>query len=497
MEAEGGEWKGDAEEAGQQATEEEPAEARTGEYHWYDTVLYMSEVGDMDEAGKFCISGRNITEEGPRTRSELDDVIRDAIVRGGGDVWKVPDFMVVYTDANIRKPMYKRIEAPADGFLKIVPSTGCSFYNYEFYNGVEIDINYRFGQRNELEPYEKDVSTALNRVLRHHAGKVMDRVHLGLKYDDAGWVPIDDLLKYENVWKQDSSRSPHVSLAPRGKSDDKRAWDKQEAGYRMSVLFMVMFHCARYGQRVREQILAFGIYPDIDRNSETCRANGVDRKTKIPEEGLLVYAVAVRAPTGHKLSLVNDVTLRASLLSHPIAPNTVILLPVCFHITMKDRLKSIWKEGLIPGGLDGNTRIFTFCNPYVPWDQRSWTVTKSVDTRLGGYVCLYIPTETLMRDFGGRLTDSGQVVTDQIVPFSKIRGGWIQDANCRWHRLIVPSGEEQVVRTGSVKSRKVATKESVIRIAQQCVKTMDVMTILSRFEKRQIIEGGKEQYEAQ
>ena len=264
-----------------------------------------------------------------------------------------------------------------------------------------------------------------------------------------------------------------------------------------------MFHCARYGRRVREQVLAF--YPDIDRNGETCRANYVDRSTKIPEEGLLLYPVAVRAPTGHKLSLVNDVTLRASLLSHRVAPNTVILLPVCFHISMKDRLKSIWKEGLIPGGLDGNTRIFTFFNPYVPWDPPSWDITKSVDTRLGGFVCLYIPTETLMRDFGGRLTDSGQVVTDQIVPFSKIRGGWIQDANCRWHRLIVPSGEEQVIRTGSVKSRKVATKESVIRIARQCVnaagkpydeETMEVMTILSRFENRQIIEGGKEQYEA-
>ena len=64
-----------------------------------------------------------------------------------------------------------------------------------------------------------------------------------------------------------------------------------------------------------------------------------------------------------------------------------------------------------------------------------------------------------MRDLGGRLTDSGQVVTDQIVPFSKIRGGWIQDANCRWQRLMVPSGEEQVVRTGSVKSRPVEEQE--------------------------------------
>jgi len=154
------------EEAGQQ---EEPTEARTGEYHWYDKVLYMSEVGDLDEAGKFCIGGRNVTEEGPRSREELDDVIRDAIVRGGGDIWKVPDFMASYNDVNIRKRMYKRIEAPSDGFLKIVPNTGCYFHNYDIYSGIEIDINYRFGQNNELDPYERDVSTALNRVLRHHA----------------------------------------------------------------------------------------------------------------------------------------------------------------------------------------------------------------------------------------------------------------------------------------------------------------------------------------
>ena len=121
----------------------------------------------------------------------------------------------------------------------------------------------------------------------------MNRINLGLVCDDAGWVPIDDLLKYENVWKQDSSRVPHTFLAPRGKANDKRAWDRQEASYRLSILFRVMFHCARYGRRVREQVLAFGIYPDIDRNSDTCKANYVTHDTNIPEEGLLLYPVAV------------------------------------------------------------------------------------------------------------------------------------------------------------------------------------------------------------
>ena len=227
----------------------------------------------------------------------------------------------------------------------------------------------------------------------------------------------------------------------------------QEAEFRLHTLFKIMFYCARYGRRVREQVLAFGIYPDIDRNSETCRCNNVSVATVIPEEGLLLYPVAVRAPTGHGDTRgSNDVELKSTLLSRPIAPSTVVLMPACFHITPGKHLRSIWKEGLIPGGLNASSRIFTFFNPYVPWDPRSWKVTKSVDTRSkGGYVCLYIPTEVLMNEFNGRLTDSGQVVTDQIIPFSKIRGGWIQDSRAAWERLIVPSGGDQVVRIGRIR----------------------------------------------
>ena len=116
----------------------------------------------------------------------------------------------------------------------------------------------------------------------------------------------------------------------------------------MTLLFKIMFHCARYGRRVREQVLAFGINKDIDRRSLTCIDNNVEADTHIPDEGLLLYPVAVRAPTGHKEgSSRDDVSLLSSLLSHPIAPNTILSLPVCFHITKKTNLRSIWRQGLI------------------------------------------------------------------------------------------------------------------------------------------------------
>ena len=61
-------------------------------------------------------------------------------------------------------------------------------------------------------------------------------------------------------------------------------------------------------------------FPDIDRNSPTCQCNGVSTATDIPEEGLILYPVALRDPTGHgDIRGNNDVELKSTLLSHPLA----------------------------------------------------------------------------------------------------------------------------------------------------------------------------------
>ena len=376
MEQEGEKTKEGSGETDESKGPAEPDQARTGEYHWYDDSRLMSEVGDLDEAGRFCIDGCDIVNEGPKNRYELDDVIRDAIMRGGGDVWKVPEFLAAYTDKNTRKPLYRRVEAPLDGFLKIVANTGCYFHSYKYFSGIEYSYGQTIGYHNKLSAYEDDVSSSLNRILRHQVGKASERQSMFC--DDAGWVPIDDILRCEGIWRCERHRSPHTFLIPRGKADEKENWDVKEAEFRMHTLFKIMFYCARYGRRVREQVLAFGTFPDIDRSSETCRCNNVSVATVIPEEGLLLYPVAVRAPGHGDHRGSNDVELKSTLLSHPIAPSTVVSMPACFHITLIRNLRSIWKEGLIPGGLSASSRIFTFFNPYMPWDQRSWKITKSM-----------------------------------------------------------------------------------------------------------------------
>ena len=146
-------------------------------------------------------------------------------------------------------------------------------------------------------------------------------------------------------------------------------------------------------------------------------------------------------------------------MSHPLSASTVVQLPDCFHVTQRCNLGKIQMEGLVPGGNGIQSRMLTFFNPYAPWDYRAWKITKSVNTRLGGYTVLYIPTETLFTTFNARLTDSGQVVTEHVTPFSFIRGGWFQDSQLRWVRLMVPSGPEQAIRT-AIKLSHVASKES-------------------------------------
>lgn len=115
----------------------------------------MLALGDSDEGGSFCISRRRVDEAGPNSLPELQDVVRGAVMRGHGDQWTVEEFMALYPEKNVNKKMYQRISTP-EGFLRIIPFTGC-FGNYEFYNGVEFDVNYKF-PNNRLDDYTRIVS---------------------------------------------------------------------------------------------------------------------------------------------------------------------------------------------------------------------------------------------------------------------------------------------------------------------------------------------------
>ena len=113
----------------------------------------------------FLTCSRKVDLEGPKDHKELMNVVNDAVMQGGGDTWKVKDFMDNYPDTNLRKQMYTRVKVPEDGFLKIIPITGCLFHSYPIFAGNEYDINYTFPNNNRLMGYEDDVSRKLNQAM--------------------------------------------------------------------------------------------------------------------------------------------------------------------------------------------------------------------------------------------------------------------------------------------------------------------------------------------
>ena len=115
-----------------------PAINISAEYRWYQSMIEMAALGDSGEGGSFCISRRKVVEAGPNSLPDLQDVVRDAVMRGHGDQWRVEEFMALYPEKNVNKKMYQRISTPPDGFLRIIPFTGCYFGKGEFYNGVGI-----------------------------------------------------------------------------------------------------------------------------------------------------------------------------------------------------------------------------------------------------------------------------------------------------------------------------------------------------------------------
>lgn len=158
----------------------------------------------------------------------------------------------------------------------------------------------------------------------------------------------------------------------------------------------------------------------------------------MPPEGLVVEPIAVRAPSGHTTGYgVEEVELKTDLLSHKLTAGAITMMPSCFHEALRENLMSIFENGLVPGG--GSGRLVTFFNALAPWDQRSYKLAKGTKTSKirGERAVFYIPSETLMDQFQGRITDSGQPVTDQVIPFGSLRGAWVQDSDRKWHRLIV------------------------------------------------------------
>ena len=136
---------------------------------------------------------------------------------------------------------------------------------------------------------------------------------------------------------------------------------------------------------------------------------------------------------------------------------------------------------------------------FAPWDPRSYRLAKGrhID---GEKAAFHVPTQVLMEEFEGRITDSGQPVTSMTVPFASLRGAWVQESDTKWHRLIVPTGHEQLIRTVH-RAWQYAGRDQVLREARLCAENVggmdseaaEIIDIVTAFENRKIKLGGQEE----
>ena len=254
--------------------EDDPSEGQM-----YDKPIYMCDVGDRDELGRGCIAGLRVDQRGPTTRDQINEVVREALMRGTGDRWNVADFYKNSSDISKGRSMYEEITHYMNGFFQIVP-TNQSTFHYGLYGfcGVEYGKDYK----PHLNKYESEVSWKLNTALRHHAGKEGRNAGYGLKCDDAGWVLLESILDYKYIWDHRGHREIE-RLYHYEPASGNTTIDPEVAYFPMKTLFKIMHHCVAYGRRVRVQILAFGINRGVNVSDAYLRQRGVTATTEIPE----------------------------------------------------------------------------------------------------------------------------------------------------------------------------------------------------------------------
>ena len=311
------------------------------EGNMHDVPMYMSEVGDRDELGQFCIAGQRVDEGGPTTRSQFDAVVREALMQGGRDQWTVQEFYKNYSKLNQGKEMHEEIRHYMGGFFRIVPTNVSAFHTglHGFYG-----VDYGRDFVPSMDAYDRAMSWNLNTALLHHAGKKGSHTGFGLKCDEAGWVRIDALLRYDHVWNHITHR-PIEKLYWYNYVARREEIDTDVARFRLSTLFKIMRHNVVDGRRVRVQVLAFGIMHDVDLKAPYIERSGATANTVIPADGLLLEPIAVRAPSGHThTNNWCEVKLRTGFLSHPLTPGAATMMPSSFHVTSRENLFGIFEE---------------------------------------------------------------------------------------------------------------------------------------------------------
>ena len=436
---------------------------------FYSQPAYMFEIGDREEGGPLLVNGVEVHRpgEGVQNRAQLDLLVELAAQESPVMIPSIRELNAVNpdNDEELQRMIQQDREqyGPNWNFRPIQPHTyGTDIGTLEIarissedYVGIGwCDVykwpeNAYMGRRHETPPWIIEMSKRFNAALSHSVVCVQDKKNQGLPCDEAGWANVEQILKYNHIWKDGQYLAG--TTVPDFNVITKR-WDA------FQKIILTEFKQTR---RVRAQVLALKVTKEeLEKvihlsNRFTRRIRRVTLRLEIgnPDREIWLWPVAIRAPMAHTKN-PGGVVIEDHKTNYHLNPSVGNTLGGGFHVTTFDCMAQIFNEGLRPGG--GGDRINTFFVPFAPWDERCVSVLRYKKIEVATLVYIYLTYESLSK-FNARISADGHILVQQTIPFNSFDAVWYRDQfDLEYYRLLITKGYEQLVL--SVRgAKKIAT----------------------------------------
>ena len=440
---------------------------------FYSQPAFMYDIGDREEGGQFLVNGIEVnpSDQGVRNRHELDTLVERAAEESPPvlptieelNAWNPKDHDAYVKWLTEERKQYgdnwnfKYIQPFTHGHnigtLQLARINGEEYLGYGWSNVKRFGENEWMGNKWENPQWIVKLSKRFNAALRHSVGCVKDnRNHRGLPCDEAGWVNVESILKYDNIWRDKhtlagTTRVNYPVLVER--------WNNFQR---------VIFTEYKQTKRIRAQVLGLkvtkGELEYIMDNFDDGLTKRLERRTLRLEIGtadreIWLWPVAIRAPMAHS-RVQGGVHIEDSKTSYQMNPGVGYTLGGGFHCTTFENIAQIFREGLRPGG--GGDRINTFFVPFAPWDVRSQTVLRFKRIDQTDLVYIYITYESIAK-FSPRVSADGHILVQETIPFDSFDAVWYYDwREKKYYRLMITKGKDQIVLSVQG-AKKIATIE--------------------------------------
>ena len=440
---------------------------------FYSQPAFMYDIGDREEGGQFLVNGIEVnpSDQGVRNRHELDTLAERAAEESPPvlptieelNAWNPKDHDAYVKWLTEERKQYgnnwnfKYIQPFTHvhniGTMQLARINGEEYLGYGWSDVKRFGENKWMGNKWENPQWIVELSKRFNAALRHSVGCVKDnRNHRRLPCDEVGWVNVEAILKYDNIWRDKhilagTTRVNYPVLVER--------WNNFQR---------VIFTEYKQTKRIRAQVLGLkvtkGELEYIMDNFDDGLTKRLERRTLRLEIGtadreIWLWPVAIRAPMAHS-RVQGGVHIEDSKTSYQMNPGVGYTLGGGFHCTTFENIGQIFREGLRPGG--GGDRINTFFVPFAPWDVRSQTVLRCKRIDQTDLVYIYITYESIAK-FSPRVSADGHILVQETIPFDLFDTVWYYDwREKKYYRLMITKGKDQIVLSVQG-AKKIATIE--------------------------------------